>query len=157
VEGDKSFLLFFSLPFGEDRRGFCFLFCFIYSFIILYLKYRLYNLNMRYNMLEAILSSKSKEKILLFLAARKEGYAFEIAKYYSTSLSPIQNQLENLENGGVIISKLAGKTRMYSLNQRYPFIRELTALIEKAITFLPDEDRERLLIYRKRPRRKGKP
>ena len=108
-------------------------------------------------MLEAILSSKSKEIVLQFLAARKEGYAYEISKYYSTSLSPIQNQLENLENGGVLISKLAGKTRIYCLNPRYPFIRELTAFIEKSITFLPDEDRENLLIYRKRPRRKGKP
>ena len=112
---------------------------------------------MRYNMLEAIFSSKSKENVLRFLAARKEGYAYEISKYYKTSLSPIQNQLENLENGGVLISKPAGKTRMFSLNQRYPFIRELTALIEKTITFLPLKDREKLLIYRKRPRRKGKP
>jgi predicted transcriptional regulator len=108
-------------------------------------------------MLEAVLSSKNKENVLLFLLARKEGYAFEISKYFSSSLSPVQNQLENLESGGVLISRLAGKTRLYSLNPRYAFIRELTALLEKAIAFLPDEDREKLLIYRTRPRRRNKP
>jgi len=108
-------------------------------------------------MLEAILSSKNKENVLLYLSARKEGYASEISKYFKSSLSPIQNQLENLESGGVLISRLAGKTRMYSLNPRYAFIRELSQLLEKAIAFLPGEDREKLLIYRSRPRRRNKP
>ena len=108
-------------------------------------------------MLETVFGSKNKEKVLLFLTARKEGYAREIAKYYSSSLSPIQNQLEKLEIGGVVTSRLRGKTRVYQFNPRYPFLNELTVLLEKSITFIQKEEQERLLLSRKRPRRKGKP
>jgi len=108
-------------------------------------------------MVEAILGSKNKEKVLLFLIVRKEGYALEIANFYETSLSPVQNQLDNLEKGGVLSSKLIGRTRMYYLNPRYPFIKELTVLLEKVIEFLPDGEKVKLTIFRKRPRKKGKP
>ncbi len=108
-------------------------------------------------MLEIIFGSKNKSQVLLYLAAKKQGYAREIAKYYGSSLSPIQNQLDNLEIGGVLTSKSFGKTRMYYFNPRYAFIKELNELLKKAIQFLPIAEREKLLFIRKRPRRKGKP
>jgi len=108
-------------------------------------------------MLEALFNSKNREKILIFLLARNEGYAREISKYYNTSLSPIQNQLDKLENGSILVSKSIGKTRVYYFNPRYPFLKELIELLKKAIEFLPDENVELLYKIRKRPRRKGKP
>lgn len=108
-------------------------------------------------MLEKIFGSKNSENVLLYLAGRKEGYAREIADYYKTSLSPIQNQLDKLEEASVLVSKLAGKTRIYSFNQRYAFYKELINLLEKAITFLPKNTQDILLKPRRRPRRKGKP
>ncbi len=108
-------------------------------------------------MLETIFTSKNKEKILLYIEARKEGYAREIAKYYSCGLSPIQAQLEKLEIGGLLSSRSIGKTRVYYFNPRYPFLKEIRALLAKAIQFLPASEQERLLVFRRRPRRKGKP
>ena len=108
-------------------------------------------------MLQTLFGSKKKEQILLYLAARKEGYAREIAKYYSSSLSPFQRQLDRLEMGGILLSKSFGKTRIYYFNPRFPFLKELIVLLEKAIQFLPAGEREELLMVRKRPRRKGKP
>ena len=108
-------------------------------------------------MINNLIIPKTKEQILIFLAGRKEGYAREIAKYYNSSLSPVQNQLANLEEAGIIYSKNAGKTILYQLNPRYPFYKELLALLEKAITFLPESEKVKLLMNRKRPRRKGKP
>jgi len=108
-------------------------------------------------MLESVFGSKNKERVLLYLAARKEGYAREIAKYYNTSLSPIQKQLDNLEAGNVLTSKSYGKTRVYYFNPRYAFLTELAVLLDKAIQFLPIKEKQKLLIVRKRPRRKGKP
>ncbi|HJY64132.1 MAG TPA: winged helix-turn-helix domain-containing protein [Ignavibacteria bacterium] len=107
-------------------------------------------------MIEIILGSKNKERVLLYIYARKEGYGLEISRYFNTSLSPIQNQLDNLEKGGVLSSKLIGKTRMYYFNPRYPYLMEISSILEKVIYFLPEDEREKLLIYRKRPRRKGK-
>ena len=108
-------------------------------------------------MLEKLFGSKNSEKVLLYIAGRKEGYAREIAEYYKTSLSPVQNQLDKLEDASVLVSKLAGKTRIYSFNPRYAFGKELINLLEKAITFLPKNEQDSLLKPRKRPRRKGKP
>jgi len=37
-------------------------------------------------MLEAILGSVSRERVLIFLYAREEGYAREIARFFDTDL-----------------------------------------------------------------------
>ena len=108
-------------------------------------------------MLEPVLGSRNRERILLYLHSRREGYAREIARFFETDLNPIQKQLERLENGGVLYSRNVGRTRLFGLNPRYPFLGELRALFEKTLTFLSPEERERLNEGRTRPRRKGKP
>jgi hypothetical protein len=108
-------------------------------------------------MLEPILGSTNSERVLIFILAREEGYAREIARFFETGLSPIQNQLEKLEFGGVLASREAGRTRLYSFNPRYPFLAELQALLEKALTFYPEEQQKGLLMNRRRPRRADKP
>ena len=108
-------------------------------------------------MLEAILGSINRERVLLFLYVREEGYSREISRFFKTDLSQIQKQLERLEAGGVLYSRSMGKTRVYGLNPRYPFLAQLRELLDKALMFYPIEERERLTIVRRRPRRKGKP
>jgi len=108
-------------------------------------------------MLEAIVGSTNCERVLIFLFAREKGYAREVARYFKTSLGPIQKQFEKLESGGVVYSTLAGRTRLYAFNPRYPFLQELKGLLEKALSFYPEEEREELLLNRRRPRRQGKP
>jgi DNA-binding MarR family transcriptional regulator len=108
-------------------------------------------------MLEPILGSLSSERVLVFILARKEGYARQIARFFETNLAQIQKQLDKLELAGVLVSRRAGRTLLYEFNPRYPFVTELQALLEKAITFYPKEEKDRLLMVRRRPRRKGKP
>ncbi len=108
-------------------------------------------------MLEPILGSVSSERVLVFILARDEGYAREIARFFETDLDPIQKQLEKLEFGGVLVSRTAGRTRLYMFNPRYPFLKELRNLLEKALSFYPEEVHERLVMSRRRPRRRGKP
>ena len=108
-------------------------------------------------MLEPILGSLSCERVMMFILSRKEGYAREIARFFNTDLDPIQKQLEKLEVGGVLASRKAGKTLLYSFNPRYPFLKELKSLLEKALSFYSNEEREKLVMSRRRPRRRGKP
>jgi hypothetical protein len=108
-------------------------------------------------MLEPLLASTNCERVLIFIAAREEGYLREIADFYQSAPAPILKQLEKLENGGVLFSRLAGRTRLYGFNPRYPFLKELKALLVKALSFYPEDVRARLLESRRRPRRKGKP
>jgi hypothetical protein len=107
-------------------------------------------------MLEPLLGAKSGERVLMFLFARGEGYPREIARFFSTDYRPIRNQLERLEKGGVLCSHLTGKTRVFTLNPRYPFLNELRCLLEKALIFYPASERAALLVNRRRPRRSGK-
>ncbi len=108
-------------------------------------------------MLEPILGSTNRERVLVFIFARGEGYARQMARFFETGLDPIQKQLDRLEYGGVLISRKAGRTLLYSFNPRYPFLNELKTLLEKALSFYPESERERLLLGRRRPRRRGKP
>ncbi|MBG0788606.1 MAG: winged helix-turn-helix transcriptional regulator [Anaerolineaceae bacterium] len=108
-------------------------------------------------MLETLIGSENRERVLIFLKARGEGYAREIARFFDTDLFPIQDQLERLEVGGVLVSRPVGRTILYQFNPRYFLLEELEALLEKAVYYYPKEMREDLLMNRRRPRRRGKP
>ncbi len=107
-------------------------------------------------MLQAILGSQSAERILVYLYARDEGFVREIARFYETSMTPLLKQLDKLEKAGVLAGRDAGRTRLYSFDPRYPFLKELKALLKRAIEFYPEDLREQLMMVRRRPRRKGK-
>ncbi|KXK15134.1 MAG: hypothetical protein UZ14_CFX002000845 [Chloroflexi bacterium OLB14] len=107
-------------------------------------------------MIEVLLGSKNAERVLIFLLSREEGYAREIASFYQTDLKSIQMQLDKFEKGGVLVSRLVGKTRPYMFNPRYPFLNELKSLLEKAFSFYPAKEQNELTLNRRRPRSKGK-
>ena len=108
-------------------------------------------------MLEPLLGSVNAERVLVFLLARDEGYTREIARFFGADPDSIQKQLVKLERGGVLISREVGRTVTYQFNPRYAFLPELKDLLEKAISFYPEQERERFVMSRRRPRRRGKP
>ena len=108
-------------------------------------------------MLEPLLGSKTAENVLVYILSRESGYASEIARFFGVGVYGIQCQLEKFELGGVLTSWTAGKTRIFEFNPRYAFKDALEALLRKAIDFYPEDEKDRLLITRRRPRRKGKP
>jgi len=108
-------------------------------------------------LLEALLGSKNRERILVYIQARENGYAREIARFFDTDYYPIYDQLGKLEAAGVIVSRKVGRTIVFQFNPRYALLPELQALLEKALSFYPEELQARLLLNRRRPRRRGKP
>jgi len=107
-------------------------------------------------MIESLLGSKNAERVLIYILAREEGYAREIAGFFETDLKSIQMQLDKFEKSGVLVSRTVGRTRPYVFNLRYPFLNEVRALLEKALSFYPENEREELLMNRRRPRARGK-
>jgi len=107
-------------------------------------------------MIEVLLGSKNAERVLIYILTRKEGYPREIARFFNTDLKSIQNQMDKLETGGVLVSRSIGRTRPYEFNPRYPFLNELKSLLEKALSFYPVRDQEELKMNRRRPRARGK-
>lgn len=108
-------------------------------------------------LLDPILGSTNAERVLIFLTARGEGYARQIARFFGSDPDSTQKQLAKFEAGGVLMSKEVGRTVLYEFNPRYAFLPELKALLEKALGFYPEDEREKLLMDRRRPRRRGKP
>jgi len=102
-------------------------------------------------MLSALFGSENAEKVLQFLNIRGSGYPREMATFYDIDVYAIQKQLEKFELGGLVVSKLVGRTRVYGFNPRYAFLSELKALLEKAFQFYPPEEIERLKMNRRRP------
>ncbi len=96
-------------------------------------------------MLETLLGSAGCEKVLVYLAARGEGYAREIARASGMSLYPIQRQLDRLEAGGILVSRAVGRTRVHSFNPAYPLLGELQQLLRSALALYPPFEREKLV------------
>ncbi|MGE3954342.1 MAG: winged helix-turn-helix domain-containing protein [Parachlamydiales bacterium] len=110
-------------------------------------------------MLEALFGTSTIERILLFLFANDKTYASEISKRFHCSLTAMQNGLDRLEAGGIIVGFPIGRTRIYQFNPRYPFLTELKALLATAYQALPDSVRATLYEppIRRRPRKRNKP
>lgn len=109
-------------------------------------------------MLEYLFGSQSVEKILFYLLVNENCYASELQRQLGGALSPIQKGLGRLEKGGIIVSTLKGRTRIYQFNPRYPFLQELKQFLNKSYRFLPQDIKKQSYepSIRERPRKKGK-
>jgi len=121
------------------------------------ISYYIVIISIRNAMLEVLLGTKNRELTLQYLLAFNEGYAREIARYLNAPLPSIQNQLKNFENGGLALSKMSGRTKVYFINPKYAFIEELAALLSKAKEYYKPDLKEKFEMQRKRPRRPEKP
>ena len=110
-------------------------------------------------MLEYLFSNKNVEKILVYLHLHGKANATELQKSFETALDPIQKTLKKLEAGGLLVSFLEGKTRVFQWNPRYPLLSVIQALAKKAYEYLPEDIRIKYyqLYKRKRPRKTNKP
>jgi len=108
-------------------------------------------------MLEPILGNSTIEKILFTLESYGQVYPLELSKLFNISVNGIQQQMDRLENGGVIVSSMVGRTRLYQFNPRYPFLKELRALVQRAMAFLSEKEIREYYRRRTRPRKRGKP
>jgi DNA-binding transcriptional ArsR family regulator len=108
-------------------------------------------------MIEAIVGNATVEKVLLFLQTYGHGYAREISETFRLPLSQVQKQLRRLEDGGVVVSRRLGRTRLFEWNPRYPFLRPLRELLAEVLRYVPEDELQRYYRQRRRPRREGKP
>lgn len=108
-------------------------------------------------MIESLVGNPTTEKVLLFLHNYDEGYGAQIAKNFEISLSQVQKQLEKLELGGFFVSRVIGRTRVYSWNPRNPLNKKVRELLDEVLKTLPEKEIKKYYRLRTRPRRKGKP
>ena len=107
--------------------------------------------------LETLFGSDSAARVLLYLEAYGEGYGREIARTFDMSQSLAQRQLNKLETGGLLVSRLRGRVRIYGWNPRSQLVGPLRELLAVGLSSLPESERQRYFTQRRRPRRAGKP
>jgi hypothetical protein len=108
-------------------------------------------------MLEGLFGGRNAARVLLFLENYGDGYATEIARTYGSALRPIQAQLDRFERAGFLVSRLRGRTRLFTWNPRGPFVPKLRDLLATGLEQVPEDDRNRYYLQRRRPRARGKP
>lgn len=107
-------------------------------------------------MLQYIFGNKTAEVVLLNIFHYGEIHASAIAENTKKAITPIKNQLERFEKGGVLISKVVGRSRVYFFNPKSPYLKPVKELINIAYQSIPIKKREALFSIRRRPGAKGK-
>ncbi|MEE4300258.1 MAG: hypothetical protein V2J24_12520 [Pseudomonadales bacterium] len=107
--------------------------------------------------LEAIFGSRSAVQVLLFLQNYGEGHARRIALTFDAAPSGILRQLERLEAGGLLVSRMVGRSRVFQWKPGSVIVRDLRQFLEAELERLPSDVTQRFFRERQRPRRAGKP
>ena len=107
-------------------------------------------------MIENLVGNQTSERVLLYIVNYGEGHTSGIAQTFDIPKSQVRKQLIRLENGGILIGRNVANTRMFQLNPRCPYRKELEGLLEKVLSLIPDVEKEKYYRQRRRPRRTGK-
>jgi len=107
-------------------------------------------------MIEHLFGNKTAEKVLLYIANYGEGHTSGIAHTFDIPKTQVRNQLIRLEGGGVLVGRSIGNMRMFQINPRCLYKKELKALLEKVLSILSEKEIDQYYRQRRRPRRTGK-
>lgn len=103
-----------------------------------------------------LFGSRTRTRILIYLALAEESYVSEMASALGDSKLTVQRILRALEDLGVVASRLRGRVRLVSLDKTWYAAAELRALLQRMSA--ADEDvLAAAASVRRRPRRPGKP
>jgi DNA-binding transcriptional ArsR family regulator len=91
----------------------------------------------------------------MYLALAEESYPAEVAAALGAAKLTIQRILRDLENLGVIASRVRGRVRLVSLDRTWYAAAELRALLQRMAS-ADDSILAAAASIRRRPRRPGK-
>ena len=103
-----------------------------------------------------LFGTEKQTTVLLTLSLLESSYIRELSKVTSIAPSTLSVYLADLEENGILASRLRGKTREIRINPRFSAYKELKGLLEKMALQRPDI-RESISKLRRRARKRGKP
>jgi len=108
-------------------------------------------------MLDKVIGNKTAKNILIHVYHYGEIHASAIAQDYDMSLTAVLHQLDRLEDAGVLVSKVVGRSRLYQFNLKSPYTKPLKEMVKISYDTLPIEKKQMIFQSRRRPRQKRKP
>lgn len=107
-------------------------------------------------MMSSPFGSPTRTRTLVALRLMEVSYPRELARLLDTAVNNVQSAVRSLERDGLIVARMAGRTRLFRLNPRYFAASALRALLDKLAS--ADADlRESVAASRRRLRRTAKP
>ncbi|MCF8069570.1 MAG: winged helix-turn-helix domain-containing protein [Desulfobacterales bacterium] len=87
------------------------------------------------SLFSGLITSKTRIKILmrLFLNPDRNAYLRELADEFHASPSHIKEELDQLKNADLLISRKNGRQVLFSANQKHPVFHELHSMVQKAL------------------------
>lgn len=87
------------------------------------------------SLFSGLITSKTRIKILMRLFFNPSGAAYlrELADDLSTSPSQIKDELDQLRNAKLLVSKRDGRQVFFSANKEHPLFNELHSMVRKAL------------------------
>ncbi|WP_421977749.1 winged helix-turn-helix domain-containing protein [Roseivirga seohaensis] len=84
-------------------------------------------------MLEALISSKTRIKLLLrlFLNPDSSAYLRGLAEEFNESTNSIRVELNRFEEAGMLDSGLVGNKKVFKANKKYPLFQEVRSILLK--------------------------
>ena len=84
-------------------------------------------------MLEALISSKTRIKLLLrlFLNPDSSAYLRGLAEEFNESTNSIRIELNRFEEAGMLDSGLVGNKKVFKANKKYPLFQEVRSILLK--------------------------
>lgn len=107
-------------------------------------------------MFSSLFGNATAEKALLYIANYGEGHARAIATNFHLSASQVSLQLHRLEEGGILVSKTVGKTKVFIINPRLGIKNSLLELLENILRLMDESEKQKYYRQRTRPRKTGK-
>ena len=107
--------------------------------------------------LAALFDNRTAAGVQLFIANKGTGHGNRIANTYGISVNMVQKQLQRLEAGGVLVSRMIGRSRVFEFNPRNPTASRIRNFLAEELDALPPSITTEYFRERQRPRRSGKP
>ena len=102
-----------------------------------------------------LFGTANRTQVLVAVRLLEETWGGELAALLGLRISLVQIVLKSFEAEGALVSRMVGRSRVFSLSERYPAARELSALLWKiGRADLPLQ--KKLATKRRRPRRSRK-
>ena len=88
-----------------------------------------------YSMIETLISSKTRIKLLLkfFLNSKTTAYLRSLEGEFGDSTNAIRVELNKLENAGMLSSSLKGNKKIFQANTKHPLFKEIHNILLKQI------------------------
>lgn len=99
---------------------------------------------------KSLFGTATREKILFYLLQNKKCYSSELVHIFGMLYTRVRGGLVRLRELGILQEYNDGKNHFYYFDPKYPFLKELKALLRQMYKKLPQIEKEKYYENKRR-------